>query len=155
MLNSVNLTGRLTKDPELRNTQSNIAVSNFTIAVNRSFTDANGERGSDFINIVTFKKTAEIVQKYLRKGSLVGISGRLQSRSYENKDGQRVFVTEVIADNVAFLETKQQAEQSQQSQTQQQGYGQQYQQQSYNQQPQAQYGQQPSTVDIGEDDLPF
>ena len=155
MLNSVNLTGRLTKDPELRNTQSNIAVSNFTLAVNRSFTDANGERGADFINIVTFKKTAENVQKYLRKGNLVGITGRLQSRSYENQNGQRVFVTEVIADNVAFLETKQQAEQSQQPQTQQQGYGQQYQQQSYNQQPQAQYGQQPSTVDIGDDDLPF
>lgn len=154
MLNSVNLTGRLTKDPELRNTQSNIAVSNFTLAINRSFTDANGERGADFINIVTFKKTAENVQKYLRKGNLVGITGRLQSRSYENKNGQRVFVTEVIADNVAFLETKQQAEQNQQG-GQQQGYGQQYQQQTYNQQPQAQYGQQPSTVDITDQDLPF
>lgn len=106
MLNRVVLVGRLTKDPELKVSQSNISVVNFTLAVNRPFTDANGERGADFINIVTFRKQAENVNQYLKKGSLAGVDGRLQSRSYENKEGQRVYVTEVVADSVQFLEPK-------------------------------------------------
>ena len=77
MINSVNLTGRLTRDPELRKSQSDIAITNITLAVNRTFTDANGERQADFINCVLFRKTAEIAQQYLRKGNLVGVTGRL------------------------------------------------------------------------------
>lgn len=147
MINSVNLTGRLTRDPELRKSQSDIAITNITLAVNRSFTDANGERQADFINCVLFRKTAEIAQQYLRKGALIGVTGRLQSRSYENKDGQRVFVTEVVVENLAFLESKQQ---SQDSNQQSQQYS----------QPQVRNGQQENpfasgSVEITDADLPF
>lgn len=106
MINRVVLVGRLTRDPELRVSQSNVAVTNFNLAVNRPFTDANGERGADFINCVTFRKQAENVNQYVKKGSLVGIDGRVQTRNYENKDGQRVYVTEVVCDSVQFLEPK-------------------------------------------------
>ena len=147
MINSVNLTGRLTRDPELRKTQSDIAITNINLAVNRSFSDANGERQADFINCVLFRKTAEIAQQYLRKGNLVGVTGRLQSRSYDNKDGQRVFVTEVVVENLAFLESKQQ---SQDSNQQSQQYS----------QPQVRNGQQENpfasgSVEITDADLPF
>ncbi|EHM61587.1 TPA: single-stranded DNA-binding protein [Staphylococcus aureus] len=106
MLNRTVLVGRLTKDPEYRTTLNGVSVTTFTIAVNRTFTNAQGEREADFINCVTFRKQAENVNNYLSKGSLAGVDGRLQSRSYENKDGQRVFVTEVAADSVQFLEPK-------------------------------------------------
>lgn len=106
MINRVVLVGRLTKDPEFRTTPSGVNVANFTIAVNRTFTNSQGEREADFINVVVFRKQAENVNNYLSKGSLVGIDGRMQSRSYENKEGQRVFVTEVVADSVQFLEPK-------------------------------------------------
>lgn len=106
MINRVILVGRLTRDPDLRVSQSNVAVTNFNLAVNRPFTDANGERGADFINCVTFRKQAENVNQYVKKGSLVGVDGRLQTRNYENKDGQRVYVTEVVCDSVQFLEPK-------------------------------------------------
>ncbi|HHW9924233.1 TPA: single-stranded DNA-binding protein, partial [Staphylococcus aureus] len=89
----------------------------FTIAVNRTFTNAQGEREADFINCVTFRKQAENVNNYLSKGSLAGVDGRLQSRSYENKVGQRVFVTEVVADSVQFLEPKNSNQQQGQAQT--------------------------------------
>lgn len=106
MINRVVLVGRLTRDPELRVSQSNVAVTNFNLAVNRPFTDKNGERGADFINCVTFRKQAENVNQYVKKGSLVGIDGRLQTRNYENKEGQRVYVTEVVCESVQFLEPK-------------------------------------------------
>ncbi|HDE9183057.1 TPA: single-stranded DNA-binding protein [Staphylococcus aureus] len=106
MLNRAVLVGRLTKDPELRSAPNGVNVGTFTLAVNRTFTNAQGEREADFINCVTFRKQAENVNNYLSKGSLAGVDGRLQSRSYENKDGQRVFVTEVVADSVQFLEPK-------------------------------------------------
>ncbi|MCS5236934.1 single-stranded DNA-binding protein [Staphylococcus aureus] len=106
MLNRTVLVGRLTKDPELRSTPNGVNVGTFTLAVNRTFTNAQGEREADFINVVVFKKQAENVKNYLSKGSLAGVDGRLQTRSYENKVGQRVFVTEVVADNVQFLEPK-------------------------------------------------
>lgn len=106
MLNRVVLVGRLTKDPEFRTTQSGVDVSTFTLAVNRNFKSKNGEQQADFINCVVFRKQAENVNNYLNKGSLAGIDGRLQSRSYENKEGQRVFVTEVVCDSVQFLEPK-------------------------------------------------
>ncbi|HCT5251797.1 TPA: single-stranded DNA-binding protein [Staphylococcus aureus] len=106
MLNRTVLVGRLTKDPELRSTPNGVNVGTFTLAVNRTFTNAQGEREADFINVVVFKKQAENVKNYLSKGSLAGVDGRLQTRSYDNKDGQRVFVTEVVADSVQFLEPK-------------------------------------------------
>ncbi|HEE8673985.1 single-stranded DNA-binding protein [Staphylococcus aureus] len=106
MLNRVVLVGRLTKDPEYRTAPNGVSVTTFTIAVNRTFTNAQGEREADFINCVTFRKQAENVNNYLSKGSLAGVDGRLQSRSYDNKEGRRVFVTEVVADSVQFLEPK-------------------------------------------------
>lgn len=106
MLNRVVLVGRLTKDPEYRVTQSGIAVASFTLAVNRTFTNANGERQADFINCIVFRKQAENVNTYLHKGSLAGVDGRLQSRSYDNQEGRRVYVTEVVCESVQFLEPK-------------------------------------------------
>lgn len=106
MLNRVVLVGRLTKDPEFRTTQSGVDVATFTLAVNRNFKSKNGEQQADFINCVVFRKQAENVNNYLNKGSLAGVDGRLQSRSYENKEGQRVFITEVVCDSVQFLEPK-------------------------------------------------
>lgn len=106
MLNRVVLVGRLTKDPEYRVTPSGVSVSTFTLAINRNFTNANGERQADFINCVVFRKQAENVNNFLKKGSLAGIDGRLQSRSYDNQEGRKIFVTEVIADSVQFLEPK-------------------------------------------------
>ncbi|UXV48300.1 single-stranded DNA-binding protein [Staphylococcus aureus] len=123
MLNRTVLVGRLTKDPELRSTPNGVNVGTFTLAVNRTFTNAQGEREADFINVVVFKKQAENVKNYLSKGSLAGVDGRLQTRNYENKDGQRVFVTEVVADSVQFLEPKN-SNQQQNDNYQQQGQAQ-------------------------------
>ncbi|HDH0873971.1 TPA: single-stranded DNA-binding protein [Staphylococcus aureus] len=120
MLNRAVLVGRLTKDPELRSAPNGVNVGTFTLAVNRTFTNAQGEREADFINVVVFKKQAENVKNYLSKGSLAGVDGRLQTRNYENKDGQRVFVTEVVADSVQFLEPKN-SNQQQNDNYQQQG----------------------------------
>lgn len=106
MINSTTLVGRLTKDPELRTTTSGVEVGNFTLAVNRTFTNQNGDRDCDFINCIVFRKQAVNVNQYLSKGKLAGIVGRLQTRSYENKEGQKVYVTEVVCDNVQFLEPK-------------------------------------------------
>ena len=106
MINRVVLVGRLTKDPEYRTTPSGVSVATFTLAVNRTFTNAQGEREADFINVVVFRRQAENVNNYLFKGSLAGVDGRIQSRSYENQEGRRIFVTEVVADSVQFLEPK-------------------------------------------------
>ncbi|WP_446662984.1 single-stranded DNA-binding protein [Geobacillus sp. CCR] len=101
-MNRVVLVGRLVKDVELRYTPNGTAVASFTLAVNRPFTNQQGERETDFINVIAWRKTAENVANYTTKGSLVAVDGRLQTRSYE-KDGRRVYVTEVVADNVQFL----------------------------------------------------
>jgi single-strand DNA-binding protein len=106
MMNRVILVGRLTADPTLRYTPNGVAVASFTLAVNRSFTNANGEREADFINCVVWRKPAENVANYLKKGSLAGVDGRIQTRSYEGQDGKRVYVTEVMAESVQFLEPK-------------------------------------------------
>ena len=106
MLNRTVLVGRLTKDPELRYTPSGHAVANFTLAVNRPFSNSEGNKEADFINVVVWRKTAENVANYLKKGSLVGVDGRLQSRSYDDQSGKRVFVTEVLAESVQFLNTR-------------------------------------------------
>ncbi len=106
MLNRVVLVGRLTRDPELRYTPSGVPVATFTLAVNRPFLNQQGERDADFINCVVWRRQAENVANYLRKGSLAGVDGRIQTRSYEAQDGRRVYVTEVVAENVQFLEPK-------------------------------------------------
>lgn len=106
MLNRVVLTGRLTKDAELRYTTSGTAVASFNLAVTRQYRDQNGERQADFIRCIIWRKSAENFTSFTHKGSLVGIEGRLSTRNYENNQGQRVFVTEVVVDSFALLESK-------------------------------------------------
>lgn len=105
MLNRVILIGRLTRDPELRYTPSGVANTTFTLAVERPFTNQSGEREADFIPVVTWRQLAETCANYLRKGRLTAVEGRIQIRNYENNEGKRVYVTEIIADNVRFLES--------------------------------------------------
>ncbi|WP_342513863.1 single-stranded DNA-binding protein [Sporosarcina sp. FSL K6-1522] len=106
MINRVVLVGRLTKDPELKYTQTGIAVTRFTLAVNRAFQSASGEREADFISCVAWRKQAENIANFLRKGSLVGVDGRIQTGSFEGQDGKRVYTTEVVADSTQFLEPR-------------------------------------------------
>lgn len=105
-MNKVVLVGRLTKDPELRNTNSGLPVASFTVAINRTFKNKEGNYDADFINVSIFGKQAENVSKYCAKGSQVGIDGRIQTRSYDAEDGSKRYVTEVVADNVEFLGSK-------------------------------------------------
>ncbi len=105
MLNRVILIGRLTKDPELRYTPQGVAVAQFTLAVDRGFSSNREEREADFIPIVVWRQLAETCANYLRKGRLAAVEGRIQVRNYDNNEGRRVYVTEVIADNVRFLES--------------------------------------------------
>lgn len=108
MLNRWVGVGRLTKDVDLKYTPNGVPVASFTLAVNRTFTNQQGEREADFINCVVWRKPAENAANYLSKGSLAGVDGRLQTRSYEGQDGKRVYVTEVVADSVQFLDPKKQ-----------------------------------------------
>ena len=119
MINNVTLVGRLTKDVELKYTPANQAVAQFVLAVNRTFKNANGERESDFINCVIWRKSAENFANWAKKGALIGITGRIQTRNYENQQGQRVYVTEVIAENFQMLESRSQQHGQQQAQPQQ------------------------------------
>lgn len=107
MLNRAILTGRLTRDPELRYTTSGTAVVQATIAVDRQFKNQQGEREADFINLVIWRKAAENFANFTHKGSLIGIDGRIQTRAYENKQGQRVYATEINVDNFSLLEPRQ------------------------------------------------
>lgn len=106
MINSVALNGRLTRDVDLRYTMSGIAVGQFTLAVDRRFKSKNGNRETDFISCQIWRKSAENLANYAHKGSLIGIEGRIQTRTYDNNQGQKVYVTEVIADNFSLLEPK-------------------------------------------------
>lgn len=103
MINRVILLGRLTRDPELRYTANGIAVATFTLAVDRRAVNQQGERETDFIPIVAWRQLGELCANYLKKGQQAAVEGRLQVRSYDNKEGRKVYVTEVIADNVQFL----------------------------------------------------
>ena len=105
MINNVVLVGRLTRDPELRYTPQNQAVGTFGLAVNRQFKNANGEREADFINCVIWRQQAENLANWAKKGALIGITGRIQTRNYENQQGQKVYVTEVVADTFQMLES--------------------------------------------------
>lgn len=179
MMNRVNLVGRLTADPTLRYTPNGVAVATFTLAVTRRFANAENVREADFINCVAWKKTAENVANYLKKGSKVAVDGRLQTRNYEGQDGRKVYVTEVVAEFVDFLDSpnsnnnngngngntnRNQNNQNRQSQGQRQ-------QQNPNQQSQGQSYKNPwesntnvdddpfrddgLPIDISDDDLPF
>ena len=103
MINNVVLVGRVTREIELKHTSNNLAYANFTLAVNRNFKNQNGEREADFINIVIWRQQAENLVNWAKKGTLLGITGRIQTRNYENQQGQRVYVTEVVADNFQIL----------------------------------------------------
>jgi len=153
MINRVVLVGRLTKDPELRYTSSNIPVSKFTLAVNRTFTGPSGEREADFIQCVVWRKQAENLAKFVRKGSLIGVEGRIQTGSYDDKDGIRKYTTEVIGDSVQFLEPKGAV----QDNSSFNDYSRQDYQQNNNYQNNNNNTKKESTptIDVAEDDLPF
>ncbi|MGU7962807.1 single-stranded DNA-binding protein [Streptococcus suis] len=106
MINNVVLVGRMTRDAELRYTPSNQAVATFTLAVNRNFKNQNGEREADFINVVIWRQQAENLANWAKKGALIGVTGRIQTRSYDNQQGQRVYVTEVVAESFQLLESR-------------------------------------------------
>lgn len=106
IMNNVSLVGRLTKEPELKYTQNGVAVCNFTLAINRPFKNANGENEADFIMIQVWRKSAENAANFLKKGSQAAVNGRINTRHYENDKGDRVYVTEVVADFVQFLDSK-------------------------------------------------
>ena len=106
MINRAVLTGRLTRNPELRTTQSGLSVAAFNLAVDRQYSNSQGKRDTDFISCVIWRKAAENFCNFTSKGSLVGIDGRIQTRNYDDKDGKRVYVTEVVVDNFALLESK-------------------------------------------------
>ena len=148
--------GRITKDPELRQTQSGVAVVRFTLAVDRQFKNANGEKETDFLSCQAWRKTAELIGQYCAKGSLVGIQGEVRTGSYE-KNGQRVYTTDIMVNNVKFLDSKPSTNNGQNGAYQQQNAPRN---QSYNQQPSYQQYEQPSAPDnsrvaIDSDDLPF
>ncbi|GGG28399.1 single-stranded DNA-binding protein 1 [Lysinibacillus alkalisoli] len=179
MINNVVLVGRLTKDPELRYTQGGVAVARFTVAVNRTFSNQQGDREADFINCVAWRKQAENLANFMRKGSLVGVQGRIQTGSYDDKDGKRVYTTDIVADNIQFLEPRNATGGGGNfnQPSQQQNYGGQSNQ--FNAQPQQSYQNQPmnqqnytnmnddpfsapsqgnapqGSVDMSDDDLPF
>ena len=160
MINSVNLTGRLTKDPELRYTPSGVAMARFTLAVNRSFQNAQGEKEADFINILVWRKPAENCANFLKKGSLAGVTGRIQTGSYEGQDGKRVYTTEIVAESVTFLEPKSTSNNSQQNgqppaYTDHGNRGPNYQQQNYTRVDQDPFSNTGGPVQVNDDDLPF
>lgn len=153
MINRVVLVGRLTRDPELRKTQNGTSVCSFTMAVNRRM-QAQGQPDADFISCVAWNKLADLMTQYLHKGSLIGLEGRIQTRNYDNQQGQRVYVTEVVADNIQFLEPKN---------AQSTGYSQPIETQSFAQNTYSAPVQNTfdstfdanDTLDIASDDLPF
>ncbi|MCM3703771.1 single-stranded DNA-binding protein [Paenibacillus macerans] len=144
MLNRVVLIGRLTKDPDLRYTPSGVAVTTFNLAVERPFL-TNGEKETDFIPIVTWRQLAETCANYLKKGRLTAVEGRIQVRHYDNNEGKRVYVTEVVADNVRFLESNREGGQQLERQEERPA-------KKYNDDPFSNDGK---PIDISDDDLPF
>ncbi|HER0868040.1 TPA: single-stranded DNA-binding protein [Streptococcus pyogenes] len=141
MINNIVLVGRMTKDAELRYTASQVAVATFTLAVNRRFKEQNGEREADFINCVIWRQSAENLANWAKKGALIGVTGRIQTRNYENQQEQRVYVTEVVAESFQMLESRNSQQQSSQDNSSQ----------NDNSQP---FGNS-NPMDISDDDLPF
>lgn len=159
MMNRVVLVGRLTKDPDLRYTPAGVAVATFTLAVNRPFKNAQGEQEADFINCVVWRKPAENVANFLKKGSMAGVDGRIQTRNYEDNDGKRVFVTEVVAESVQFLEPRNHTEGATSNNYQNKAnYSNNNQTSSYRadtSQKNDSFANEGKPIDINEDDLPF
>ena len=166
MINRVVLVGRLTRDPELRYTTNGAAVANFTVAVNRTFTNSQGEREADFINCVIWKKAAENFTNFTHKGSLVGLDGRIQTRNYENQQDQRVYVTEVVVENFSLLESRSDANNQQQNSSSTNDYSHQPPKKSRNDAANAKsdvansrsgdpFANNSKPIDISDDDLPF
>lgn len=148
MINRVVIIGRLTRDPELRYTPNGVAVANFTIATNRPYRNQQGEQEADFINCVTWRKQAENLANFMRKGSLIGVDGRIQTRSYEGQDGRMVYVTEVLAESIQFLESKRDAENNRGLVQQEQPTQQQKVESNL-------FENEAEQIDISDDDLPF
>jgi single-strand DNA-binding protein len=142
ILNRVVLIGRLTRDPELRYTPQGVAVTQFTLAVDRPFTNGQNQREADFIPVVTWRQLAENCANYLRKGRLCAVEGRIQTRNYESNEGRKIFVTEVVSDNVRFLESGRK-EETRSNTGQNAGYG------------ENRGGQDENPIDISDDSLPF
>ena len=169
MINNVVLTGRLTKDVDLRYTPTGVAVGSFNLAVERQFKDQNGEKASDFVNCIIWRKSAENFANFTRKGSLVGIQGRIQTRNYENQQGQRVYVTEVVVENFTLLESREVTERRKQApdastpsnypppNKKQNDFNQKRQQQepAYNNQYDDPFMDNGQSINISDDDLPF
>lgn len=153
-LNRVVLVGRLTKDVDLRYTPDGNAVANFTIAANRPFKNQQGKQEADFINCVTWRKQAENLANYQKKGNMIGVDGRIQTRSFEGQDGKMVYITEVLAENIQFLEPRS-SQGNAPAQNNQQTPG-----NTMQQAPQQNYGQAPNPIaqqgaPIDDSDLPF
>lgn len=139
-MNKVVLIGRLTQDPELRYTSNNTPVATFTLAVNRNYTNEDGEREADFINVAVWKKAAESVKNYLGKGRQAAVNGRIQTRSYEDENGNKRYITEVIAEGVEFLDSKKESSENTNAVAEEQSN------------PFAEFG---SSIEISNDELPF
>lgn len=152
MINNVVLGGRLTKDPDLKYTQNGTAIASFTLAVERDFSGQDGNKETDFINCVIWRKSAETLANYVRKGQQIGVVGRIQTRNYENQQGQQVYVTEVVAERFYFLEKKDSGSNTGSNNSNQQKNN------SDNKMPDFDRDSDPfagSSIDIGDDDLPF
>ncbi|HDP5827286.1 TPA: single-stranded DNA-binding protein [Staphylococcus aureus] len=163
MINSVTISGRLTKEVEYKATQSGVKVARFTLAVQRSYKDKNGDYQADFINIIAFRGAADIANNYLNKGDLCNVHGRIQTRNFENDNGQRVFLTEVVSDDIQLINTSNDNNQQSYSQNtnnqpqQQRGQSQpqnNWQQQQNNQQGNP-FANANGPIDISDEDLPF
>lgn len=148
-MNNVNLIGRITKDIEVKYTQQGTPVASFTLAVNRQFKNKDGNQEADFINCVVWRKPAEILQQYTHKGSKIGVTGQIQTRNYENQQGQRVYVTEVVVNSFDFLDSKSSSD-SQRVTNQQSNQG--------NQNwvaDNSMYNRATQEIDVTDNDLPF
>ena len=143
MINRTVLVGRLTKDPELKYTPSGVPMARFTLAVNRPFSNQQGEKEADFINCIAWRKQAENLSNFMKKGNMVGIEGRIQTGSFEGQDGKRVFTTDVIADSIQFLEARGGGSGSQNTQGQQ------------NQMGEDPFANSKGSIEVSDDDLPF
>lgn len=138
MINRVVLVGRLTRDADLRSTTNGVSVATFNMAVNRTYTNNNGERQADFLNCVIWRKAVENFTNFTHKGSLVGVEGRLQTRTYDNNEGQKVYVTEVVVDNFSLLESKKDNNQPNEQQK-----------------PVDPFAEQGKSIDVNDEDMPF
>jgi single-strand DNA-binding protein len=157
MLNRVILIGRLTKDPELRYTPAGVAVAQFTLAIDRPYSNPQTkERETDFLNIVTWRQLAETSANYLRKGRLAAVEGRIQTRNYDNNEGRKVYVTEIVADNVRFLESMNSTQNHRDDQQGNESFQQKTNRESGSRnQMQDPFMNDSKSIDITDDDLPF